>query len=285
MNALVYSAVIASAFLHALWNALLRREAEPEIAGAGFWLVCAAGAILSAVPSLLVAMPTLPQAAWSAAAGGFEAVYVVSLSRALARAPLGPVYTISRGGALVVVWPLSVLLLGEAITSAALAGTVLVAAGLAVTGLASPRRALARGGERGWLVLASMAAAAIAGYHLCYKQALAAGAAPPVVFAIALGLAGPINVLRLAPESRRRLGAAFRARPAILLAGGALAAGSFLIFLFALARGGAGFVLTLRNTSILFAQAMAWAIGERPTRAGIIGALAVALGAVFLGMR
>ena len=84
---LVYSAVIASAFLHALWNALLKREKDPEIAGAGFWLVCAAGAVVSAIPSLLARLPSGPEAAWSAAAGGFEAIYVVSLSRALARAP------------------------------------------------------------------------------------------------------------------------------------------------------------------------------------------------------
>ena len=51
-----------------------------------------------------------------------------------------------------------------------------------------------------------------------------------------------------------------------MVANGLLAAASFLIFLFALQRAGAGAVFTLRNTSIVFAQLFSWALGERPTQ-------------------
>jgi uncharacterized membrane protein len=58
--------------------------------------------------------------------------------------------------------------------------------------------------------------------------------------------------------------------------------GSFLILMEALAAGGAGFVLTLRNTSVLFAVGLAWAIGDPPRRPQIAGAVLVAAGAVLM---
>ncbi|HEX3480396.1 MAG TPA: EamA family transporter, partial [Kofleriaceae bacterium] len=63
---------------------------------------------------------------------------------------------------------------------------------------------------------------------------------------------------------------------------GLVCGGSFLILMEALARGGAGYVLTLRNTSVLFAMGMAWRIGERPRRAEVVGAALVAAGAVLV---
>jgi drug/metabolite transporter (DMT)-like permease len=58
--------------------------------------------------------------------------------------------------------------------------------------------------------------------------------------------------------------------------------GSFLILMEALAIGGSGYVLTLRNTSVLFAAAMASVIGERPGRTEVAGAALVAAGAALM---
>ena len=80
----------------------------------------------------------------SVVAGGFEAGYLISLQLGLQAGELAPVYTISRGGSLVLVWPLSVLALGEAVNAWSIGGTVVVALGLAASGLerAVPRRAV-----------------------------------------------------------------------------------------------------------------------------------------------
>ena len=43
-----------------------------------------------------------------------------------------------------------------------------------------------------------------------------------------------------------------------------------------------GYVLTLRNTSVLFAAVMAFTIGERPAHAELAGAALVAGGAVLM---
>ena len=72
------------------------------------------------------------------------------------------------------------------------------------------------------------------------------------------------------------------ARGARVLAMGLVCGGSFLILLEALTRGGAGFVLTLRNTSVLFATALGAAIGEPPRRAQVAGAVLVAGGAILI---
>jgi uncharacterized membrane protein len=63
---------------------------------------------------------------------------------------------------------------------------------------------------------------------------------------------------------------------------GAVCGSSFLILLEALSGGGAGFVLTLRNTSVLFATVLAAAIGEHPGRPQVLGAVLVAGGAILM---
>jgi drug/metabolite transporter (DMT)-like permease len=99
-----------------------------------------------------------------------------------------------------------------------------------------------------------------------------------------MAVAVPINLERLGAARRRRLVSLFRERPIPLVVAGILSCASFLVFLFGLAHAGAGAVLTLRNTSIFFAQLLALAIGERPTRIRFIGALVVAAGSVLIGL-
>jgi drug/metabolite transporter (DMT)-like permease len=214
--------------------------------------------------------------AWSLGAGLFEAGYFVTLVMALERAPLGLVYTVSRGGAILAVWPVSALWLGEPITAMTVAGSSLLAGGLVLAGLE-------RGGRAPGVGLACLCAGFIAGYHLCYKQAMAGEPSAPAVFAVALAVALPINILRLAPARRSALVTELRARPVPLLGYGLVCAASFLVFLVALADAGAGLVLTLRNTSILWAVLFGWLLGEAIGRRKLGGVLLVAAGAALLG--
>jgi drug/metabolite transporter (DMT)-like permease len=66
---------------------------------------------------------------------------------------------------------------------------------------------------------------------------------------------------------------------------GLLCSASFLLFLTGLAAAGAGVALTLRNTSIVFAQGLSLALGERPTRTQVTGAVLVAAGATLFGVK
>ena len=101
-----------------------------------------------------------------------------------------------------------------------------------------------------------------------------------VGFAVSLGVSAAINLVRL--RRRGDLIDLVRRRWPRLVVMGFVCGGSFLILMEALSIGGSGFVLTLRNTSVLFATGMAFAIGERPRNAEIVGAAAVAAGAVLM---
>src|SRR5689334_12949864 len=95
--------VLGSALLHAGWNALLRGHPDRRPGAVAVLTVCGASAIVAAVIELAITgAPPFPQLRGlvaSVAAGVLEAAYFVSLRRGLTAGELGPVYTISRGGA------------------------------------------------------------------------------------------------------------------------------------------------------------------------------------------
>src|SRR5690349_8121452 len=100
---MVFVLVISSAFLHALWNAFLRRQ--PDKGSAGVVVVALAALTAVVVAGINVVLthdnpfPHLAGLAFSVAAGVFEAGYFVSLIQALSLGPLASVYTVSRGAA------------------------------------------------------------------------------------------------------------------------------------------------------------------------------------------
>ena len=268
--------LFASALLHAGWNALLKREREPQLAALG---VLAAAVAFSAPLALVLpggGIPTRAALLWAVGAGLFEAVYFVTLGAALARATYGAVYAIARGGALVVVWPVAVTLLREPLTARSAAGAALVAAGVVLVAVAGHERA-----SRGGLALAGACAASIAGYHVCYDLALAEGAGTAPLFALAFAIALP-PVWAWARLTGRTSADVDRRATVRWSVAGALATVSFLLFLVGLARSGAGVALTLRNTSVVFAQLLALGMGERVPRRQLLGSLLVVLGAALV---
>lgn len=270
--------VLISAGIHAVWNAILKRTRAPEDAVVGAMVVSA----LAALGIALVARPPwLPNASlgWCLASGVLEAVYFSTLARALTRAPLGPVYTTVRGGALVVVWPVSILLLGERVSITVVGGTLLVILGLVATGLGD--RGAGNTMRLGWAIVCAVFVGA---YQIAYKLGLATGGAPTAMNAISLATAASINVIAGGTVRAGRGWAATRAEPIKVVSAGVLAAAGFVVFLIAMRDAGAGVAVTLRNTSILFAQGIAFAMGEKPTRLGLVGAALVTSGAVLLSV-
>lgn len=226
-----------------------------------------------------VPFPTIAPFAWAIIAGVLEVVYFTSLARALESGPLGPVYTISRGGAVLVVWPTSIALFSEVVTWTGLAGSAIVLAGLTLSSAGTGDTRETRRNALAWSVACAVA---IAGYHLAYKVALREGGAPSAVFAVGMVVATAINLVRLGPDGRAASARIAKTRAFRVLLMGAICGGSFLILMEALAAGGAGFVLTLRNTSVLFATGLAFLIGERPRHAQVTGAAFVAAGATLM---
>lgn len=282
---MIVALVLLSAFLHAGWNALLRVEPDKDRGLVGAIVVASLFAsVIAAARWLAGAVPfaTTEALLWTLAAGLAEAVYFSTLAKALELGRLGAVYTVSRGGAVLVVWPLSIVLFREVATATSITGSAVVLLGLVLSSVGST------GGRnqahRAGIAWASACAISIAGYHLAYKAALLAGGNPSATFAVSLGLSAVISVVRIGADGRRHLVAVARARAPRILLMGVVCGGSFLILMEALSRGGSGYVLTLRNTSVLFAAGMAWTIGERPRRTELIGAVFVAAGAVLMSL-
>jgi drug/metabolite transporter (DMT)-like permease len=282
---MIIALVLLSAFLHAAWNALLKREPDKDhtlIAAVAFGTLLAT--VVAVLRSLTTGVPPFATGAaffWALVAGAFEQLFFYGLARALDRGPLAPVYTISRGGAVIIVYPISVLLFKEPLTALSVTGSAVVLAGLVASDLRFGVGVL-RAMPRAATLWALTCAVAIAAYHLAYKGALEDGGAPSSVFAVSLALSTLISLTRTGSTGRAIIFGFIRANLPKVMLMGALCGGSFLILIEALSHGGAGFVLTLRNTSVLFALLLAWSIGERPRLAPALGAALVATGAILM---
>ena len=283
---MIIALVLLSALLHATWNALLRVEADKDrVLVAAVSVATLLAAIIAGVRWGLGEAPfsTALSLYWALAAGVLEWLYFSSLAKALDRGSLGPVYTISRGGAILLVWPISIGLFAEPLTTTSAIGSAVVFSGIALSSSRTgDARTINRPGVGSALAWAIACAVSIAGYHLAYKAALREGGSASAVFAVALAVASVINLVRLGGAGRDVVRTLLRTRLPRIVMMGLVCGGSFLILMEALAAGGAGYVLTLRNTSVLFATGLAFAIGERPRRVEIAGAAFVAAGAVLM---
>jgi len=274
---LALTLVLVSAGLHALWNALLKKTRDLHTASLGI-LVVSLLVTCALVPwTAGPVFPNRPALLWALGAGIGEGFYFVALAVALRAAPLGWCYAWMRGVGMLLVWPVSILTLREGLGPLPALSVALVCLGLGFMGLASHP-----GRGTGAFLRAGATGVCIAGYTLCYKAALVHGAHPVGLYGMAMVVALPIQIgIRI----RRQGFAAGTRMPdqwGLVLAAGVLCAASFLLYLEALALGGAGVMATLRNTSIVFAVLFSRALGDRPGFRKWAGAALVTAGAVGL---
>jgi uncharacterized membrane protein len=262
------SLALASAVLHAVWNAGIKRSEDKAACAAG---VVAVAASVSGVAATWSA--GLPRAALPAtfASGLVEAAYFVTLSAALTAAPLKTAYPLIRGGGQLLAWPFAIFGLGEAVSSFHFAAGAVLAAGLGLGAAELPdRRGLT------WVILCAVT---IGMYPLTYKVALDAGASASALFAASMLISWPLQVAALGSGAGARLAASWRRERQVWLWAGVMCAASFLLFLGALQGGGAARASALRNVSVLVAWGLGVASGEGMSRRGAWGAAFVFAGA------
>lgn len=274
--------LLASAFLHASWNAIAKttKDKEAFLFGA------------MTVSNLLIALSFLfykhdflignPKH-WAVLSGIFEGAYFVTLAWALKQSQLGKAYAIMRGGAMIFVWIISTMFFGESANFWQTVGAVLVLAGIVVLSFPEIKndqnleKTIASKVPWAWVC-----AIFICGYHLSYHQALHHGAEPISLFALAMLISWPFLWFAIRGARATRVQNILQLEWKKTLVAGVACNLSFVIFLYGLQVSVPGFAISLRNSSIFFAILFSFLLKESLSRIRILGALIVGVGAVVL---
>jgi drug/metabolite transporter (DMT)-like permease len=271
----VLLAVLAAAFLHALWNALIK-VGTSKLGG----MVILS---LTEIPIGLAIAATRPLPApdvwpWVIGAGCTHFCYKFFLTYAYDRGDLSRVYPIARGAAPMIVALVGAVTLADAVTAHEYLGIAVLGAGI----LLMARGVFAAGEERRLLPFALGSACATATYTLidglgARVSGDAVGyvawvfVADGLIFStVMLTLRGP----RIIPRETRSWA----------LAGVASAAsyGAYAVSIWAMTIAPIAVVAALRETSILFAVLIGWLAFGEPMDRGKMMAAGLIVGGVML---
>lgn len=270
----VFLAVLGAAFLHALWNALIK-VGTSKVGGM---------VILSIVevPIGLVVValsPAIDRAAipWVIAAGCTHFAYKFFLTYAYDRGDLSRVYPIARGAAPMIVALFGAVFLADAVTGRQYLAIAVLAAGI----LLMAKGVFASGEDRRLLPFALGSACATATYTLIDGLGARVSGVPSAYVAwvfVADGCFFTLGMLALRGwDVIPRNWQAWRM--------GALAStasyGAYAVSIWAMTFAPIAVVAALRETSILFAVLIGWLVfGERMTGEKALAALVIVAGVI-----
>lgn len=274
---LAFAAVLAGAVLHAAWNVSLRAHADRRLSTANLLL----GAAIAAAIGLPFLPPPLPASyPYLAAATVLHAVYFNLVAEAYTRAEIALAYPVMRGVAPTLTTLVAVGFLGERLGPIGWGGVLLVSAGVV---LMAHRGGAA--GEGRALAIALGNAALIA----CYTVTDALGArasASPFAYTLWLLLLTALPACIFLLRGRRWRSLALDRGALSGLGGGICAIVSYGLALWALTRAPIGPIAALRETSMVFAVLLAWALlGEQPSRRRWLAVATITAGAVALRLQ
>ncbi len=242
----VFLAVLGAAFLHALWNALIK-TGESRVGAMvilSVWEI-----VIGLVMSLPHGWPTAVALPWLAGSAAFHLTYKTCLTFAYAHGDLSRVYPLARGTAPMAVLVIGALFLGEAVDGHEALGILVLGAGI----LALASGVFRSGESRALLPFALGAAFGTAGYTLVDGFGARAAGDPAAYVAWLFVLDGTTFLL---PLVLWRGGAAIpRGRKSWLVGAlaGAASYGAYAIAIWAMTVAPIPLVAALRETSILFA--------------------------------
>ena len=264
--------VLAAAMLHAAWNVLLGgardvRAATAVTLGLSVLLFAPVAAATWSVEA--AAVP------WIVASAGLELLYFVLLTAAYGRSDVSLVYPVARGVAPVLVLVASIAA-GVTLGAWQALGVLLVGAGVVlVRGLRGPV-------DSTGVMLALAIAASIAGYTLVDKQGIAHASPIAYLELVLAPVAAAVLLWHGSPRGLASLRAALGIRT---LTAAVCSFAAYALVLGALSLAPAAAVAAVRETSILFAVALA-AVALRepvgPARAS--GAAFVMVGVVLVAL-
>ncbi len=240
MSAVAVALVLASALMHAVWNARARggedRLSELTVS-------YATGAVIL-VPWLIADPPT-EALGLVLLSGMAHAGYLTFLSAAYRRGELATMYPLARGSAPLIVGFVGIWVLDQTPSVFVFAGAAVLASGLVVIG------GVAWGdGQRHALVMALITGAFIAAYSML--DSLGVRETGAIGFFAASSVVAVTLMIVINRQSAARLRSSMRAGVSI----GLLQSTGYVLVLLAFARAESARVVTLRGTSVLFVLAL-----------------------------
>lgn len=274
MNMNASTLLITSAVFHALWNFSLKRSTNKLGAALAFMIVATLLNALYAITSAPAPLLSSPLIVGTVSAGLFEGIYFYLLNTAYSKQALGVAYTIMRGGAMVLVWSISTIALGESIDLTNGIGVLTILLGITLVQRTFKATEFFATGA----YAAYTCAACIAGYHICYGLAVRTGTAPALIFASAMTIGVATYVACSRGKAFSCAYKALRAETGLIAFGGSACALSFFLFLTALQIVEPGRAISLRNTSVAFGALLSVFAGEKLEKIQWLGVCLVIAG-------
>ena len=282
MSSIAVALILCSAVMHATWNALARRSDSPYAFFFAFNLT-----------SLIIWLPVALTAGWDESltlgdllvvtlSGSLQVAYFVLLAAAYRAGELSLVYPIARGTSVALVPVAGLILFGERPTTAGWIGIAATLAGIAIVAAATGSLSRRFGGNGRGALLALMTGITISAYSLVDNWGVER--VNPVVYGYGLILAAivlqvPYVIVRRSREVREQFGS----NRGPVIAAAVLSMGTYLLVLIALTESNVGYVVPLRETSIVFALLIGVTYLREPmSRRRLTAALVIASGALLI---
>ncbi len=282
----VILAVLGAALLHATWNALAKGRAGQGDPLPSTALVVAGGALASAL--LLPFLPSPAPASWPfiAASSLTQVAYYLLLIEAYRNGDMSHAYPLMRGSAPLLVALLNGLLTGERLSGGQWLALCLICGGVLAMVLAAPAPAPAsaarHGGRQRHATVYALATACVIALYTMIDGAGVRRSGAPAAYTMWIFLLNGGAVTAWAARSHwRAMLRLATARPLLLPVGGVSTLGSYGIALWAMTLAPVAAIAALRETSILFATAIAALfLRERVGRGRLLAVGLIACGAV-----
>jgi drug/metabolite transporter (DMT)-like permease len=278
MDSTVFAAVIAAAAMHAGWNAVVKIGLDRFLS---VTLISMGSGAISLACLPFTELPPGPVWYWILGSAVLHTGYKVFLAQAYKAGDLGQVYPLARGTAPLIVAVFSLLALSEGLDPGSLVGIAVLVGGIWLMAL--------RGGQavqhlnRTAVLYAVGTSCFIASYTLVDGLG-ARQAATATSYALTLFVLDGILIGLLCARQRGLMGFRMMARAwKGGFTGGALSLGAYWISIWAMTQAPIASVAALRETSVLFALAIATVVlKEKLTPWRLAAGLIITSGTVLL---
>jgi drug/metabolite transporter (DMT)-like permease len=282
MSFLALILLLTSAFLHALWNLLLKQSPEKYIA-MGWQVIISA--IISIFALFFTGLP--PRTLWIFVliSTSLEAIYFFLLTSAYNNHDFSLIYPVARGAApaLVVIW--TAIFLGEIPSVGGLIGIAMIICGLVIIGATSLIQNHTNKPQFRGIVMALSVALVISIYTLVDGYAVKHG--PALSYGLSLFVLMPVLTTPFIVHHSGRVPMlkAFREQPGRLILVGFLGVAAYLMALFAYSIAPVNYSEAIREVSVVMGAFAGWYfLGEQMGKIRILGAAIIFAGIILIAI-